>query len=957
MIIKGNKKKKSSSFIPILIFFILAALIFFYAQYTGTKKSTASTKIIRCDAEFVEGKNFAVNGDLFSGGIHQSDAVAYKGAHSMELSGKNNRGMEYVISLPEAGTTYKASVWRYAKKDEKKGVLIAASSDKSILYEKVSKHVAQTPDWWFQLELYFTIPTDTIVDEVRIYVMNEGQQPIYFDQLEIEKISSPFSAEYNKGLFNQSLHILLENQSLDRLKKQREQAIIDGVFIRDEKSEVAAAIVEDQKNEKISLRYKGDWLDHILSNQPSYRIECKKEYAWNGLQSFSIQHPKTRGYMREWIYHDLLTQVDVLSPRYDFIQVKVNQGPSKVYAIEEHFTKYLVESKKRREGPILKLSEDQMWEGMVRYKQQQKGLAPASNKNEAYWNSDLLPFKEGRTAKDSVLSRQFSVAQNLLYRYKLGEGSVGETFDIDKLARFMAISELCMANHSLTWHNQRFYYNPVISLLEPVGFDCSLFGTDIKAFERPLFIQDVLTKRSDTDEPIIKIFRDGDFLSLFFKYLNDYSQQTFIQTYLSNRRLDINKREQLIQVQEKNYAYNKNELVDRAKKIQIVLEPKSNAVKVFSESTDADSVSLKFINTHRLPLEVEIKSGHRTLRQIVLPQQDRRVPHYHDIKIHRAGSAVRYRLPGSEQWHNCRISPWTTPGFQTPRVELFRGASVSDTALFVRENRKIYVKSGFHNIDRPIIIPDGYTLYIHPGTTLAFEEDGLILSASPIVAKGSAGFPITFRGNGQNGSVTILQAPSPSYLSHVIFDNQNTLKYKGWTLTGAVTFYESEVHVDHCKFINNTCEDALNIVRSSFDIEQAEFINIFSDAFDADFCEGRLSRSSFRNTGNDAIDFSTSVVHVENCQMTQIGDKGISAGEQATVEAREIIIDEANIAFASKDRSILILREVDLSNCKKGFAAYQKKPEFGPATIKVFGYTETDIENLFLIEDGSTLVK
>ena len=183
------------------------------------------------------------------------------------------------------------------------------------------------------------------------------------------------------------------------------------------------------------------------------------------------------------------------------------------------------------------------------------------------------------------------------------------------------------------------------------------------------------------------------------------------------------------------------------------------------------------------------------------------------------------------------------------------------------------------------------------------------------------------------------------------------MSFKGWKLTGAVTFYESDVDISQCKFINNTCEDGLNIVRSTFQVNRSEFNNIYSDAFDADFCEGELLNSSFRNTGNDAIDFSTSVINVRHCQMHVIGDKAISAGEQATINATDIEVSDANIAFASKDRSVLNLQNVSITNCEKGFTAYQKKPEFGPATIQVRGYTEKNIKNLFLIEEGSKLIK
>jgi len=45
-------------------------------------------------------------------------------------------------------------------------------------------------------------------------------------------------------------------------------------------------------------------------------------------------------------------------------------------------------------------------------------------------------------------------------------------FDLDKLARFTALIDITKGFHTLPWHNQRFYYNPVLCVLEPIAFDC-----------------------------------------------------------------------------------------------------------------------------------------------------------------------------------------------------------------------------------------------------------------------------------------------------------------------------------------------------------------------------------------------------------------------------------------------------------------------------------------------------
>ena len=46
-----------------------------------------------------------------------------------------------------------------------------------------------------------------------------------------------------------------------------------------------------------------------------------------------------------------------------------------------------------------------------------------------------------------------------------------EVFDIDRLSKFFALSDILGAEHGARWHNARFYFNPFTNLLEPISFD------------------------------------------------------------------------------------------------------------------------------------------------------------------------------------------------------------------------------------------------------------------------------------------------------------------------------------------------------------------------------------------------------------------------------------------------------------------------------------------------------
>ena len=156
-------------------------------------------------------------------------------------------------------------------------------------------------------------------------------------------------------------------------------------------------------------------------------------------------------------------------------------------------------------------------------------------------------------------------------------------------------------------------------------------------------------------------------------------------------------------------------------------------------------------------------------------------------------------------------------------------------------------------------------------------------------------------------------------------------------------------------FTHNSCEDALNIVRSTFDFKNNTICHTYADGFDADFCTGTVDNRYFHHTGNDAIDFSTSKVTIKDCSIEKVGDKGISMGEQGEALIINTKIDGANIGIASKDLSKTTVRNAELRNCIIGFSAYQKKPEYGQAFIYVDSYTAEDVQQLHKIFPGSYL--
>jgi hypothetical protein len=164
------------------------------------------------------------------------------------------------------------------------------------------------------------------------------------------------------------------------------------------------------------------------------------------------------------------------------------------------------------------------------------------------------------------------------------------------------------------------------------------------------------------------------------------------------------------------------------------------------------------------------------------------------------------------------------------------------------------------------------------------------------------------------------------------------------------------VRLRRTRILDSRAEDALNVIRTEFEITDSEFGNSVSDAIDADFAHGAIQDSSFHDIGGDGIDVSGSDVDVHGVKLLNIADKGISVGETSQLTAEDIDIENVGLGIVSKDLSNTVLENATITRAKiAGLAAYTKKPTYGPATLVANGihFAEMPQERHTLVQIGS----
>jgi hypothetical protein len=984
-----NLRYKISRFLG---FLALVVLILSSCSIDFSSDKKLEFKRAYCSAEKLDSTGKRMFGEgklgklLFKVGGKRSSLHAKSGQFSVQLDKKHPFGMTYRLDHLKDGQRYRVSVWRYDP--SKKAALIIAGDKTQVLYE-AQKHSAQPSlDGWELLEKEFVVKPN--LDYIKIYVWLIDAQKAWFDDLKIEEIPQLIYPSYAQ---EQKLHLYFMPSQWDKLEAARVRAFKNGILVQGP-DDWAKGILSDEKDVlPIKARLKGDWLDHLEGRKWSYRVKLRKSKSFAGMTVFSLQNPATRSNLMEFVAHKLFSSNDVLTTRYDFVPLYVNQESRGIYALEEHFAKQLVEYNQRREGPLLHFNEEAFWAVQKYFKLDKKWyLLP-------YFQTALPEaFQESKLLKSSLLKSEFDIAQALLWQYKNHSKAINQIFDVEKLATYWALVDLTKTRHGMAWHNQRFYYNPINCLLEPVAFDGYTANMENFKEDKAIYGNYWFPEEAEipaADNLLLKIFQDTSFQKLYVEKLRAFSDENYLRHFFAHNDSIIRLKEALLAQEFRNYHYDSGFIFNNARNIrkelpsyikrwnskQILSYPLKEAELDYDTVYRTDIVPL-FVNAFYHPTEkkrvynLEVENNYtRAIELIGLVHDDLQVSYSfkgsvivsayqkHGDKINiqlepdSLNRFLAFRVEGKSELLYAPLHFWQKKEGESPRQELLRQNNFMKSDVFMEKNDTIWVKTGSYTLRDKVVIPANKLLYFQKGVKLDLIQSAAIISLSPIRMQGTETEPIQVYSSDSSGmGISVLQSKAQSFMQDVRFAQLRSFSYKGWTLTGSVNFYEADVKMNRVMFTQNHSEDALNVVRSQINLNNLHFESIASDALDGDFVTGHVANSTFQSVKNDALDFSGSNLRIQHIKMNKIGDKGLSGGEKSTIEIDDVSIRDANIGIASKDLSRVEANEVSLQNCAIGFLALQKKPEYGPAQLKVHHFRFTDGGSKFLIEENSLLI-
>ena len=795
-----------------------------------------------------------------------------------------------------------------------------------------------------------------------------------------------------------SLNLNIKFENIEKLRIKREEALEKNLLIRSDNDFVNSKVsYNSELPQSCKIRLKGDLPQHWNGDKWSLRINTKKDRSIDGMTTFSIQDPITRNYTYEWLFLQNLKFEDVLAPNYFFVNVNINGKEKGIYAVEEHFSKEMIERKNRREGIVLSFNEHHMW-----------NLHWNVSWPISYRTSDIEVRDLNRVNSIPLLSKQRETAVSLLRNFQARLLDAEQVLDHEKTAKFLALSNIWGAGHGLSYADINFYYNPITARLEPIAMDAKPEFT-------PTHPSDYFTEGEMEETWVNYALKSENIARLYTHYLNKFTNDNYLDSlYEKLGEEEIYYRNLLrkeILLENKHYIWRADKILlsdpwnivkDRATAIRRGLDDpnialfyayidrdkkNSNYIKLVARNTLNQPVEIKsfqFNGVEYLAKDIALDNGRYTksplnTSNVILapnrwlsdtPRNDFyfKIPLPDGIDEINSSSVIsNARILGLDKFLQKTVHFDGSLLTSDLLPSLLSTLKAPDENSFIKKKGNNYfISSGSYLVSRDITIPTNCSLTIEKGTTLLFSRNTVLYLQGALFVEGTKESPVIFTAEDDSwGGVLVTNSKDRSKVNFLTCSNANGIgpiiqekgiDRKGWMLTGAVTFNRSNVDIFNSRFMDINSEDALNIVSSDFTMQGCFFSKLASDAFDGDFVNGNIQDCFFSDINGDGVDFSGSNAEVSSSRFSDITDKAISVGEGSHVKVSNCKIENVSFGVVSKDLSTTeVLNNSEISKASTAaFAAFQKKSSFGPATINIKDSRISESSKISLIQEGSS---
>ena len=702
---------------------------------------------------------------------------------------------------------------------------------------------------------------------------------------------------------------------------------------------VKAELYKDNEKYRVKLRAKGDREIHrIRLNNMSFKTDLIGDKRFLGMEEFSIQLPIIRNYTYEPLAARLLRKENISSTRNSYIRLYINGEYVGVRHLEEAMSKELVESSKKRYGPIYSIEE---------------------SISTIYENAifDLADKKYWQRINNN-LERE---ALTILESSQTNPEIFNKYFDNKKWAKYMAMLDTLMMIHGTVPKSVKFYLNPVSGLIEPIFFDGHHGG-----WFHNYRLSDAITKNNLIPKCTLTcenmyfyrmMFGNGQninysFYKEYFNSLENFTSEDYVKNILEKEWKNLwlergtiyrefNKKDSIYHFGILPNIGSFNKLKDRFKNIRNeVLLAKYLSPK-FSFSSKENFLKVTNLKS-RLPQILKIYCNNKKIisTKVLAVNVDNNIDLNREIKCDL--NQLSFSLDGGKNlipFNNVLISD----------LDLKKEITNSNLKLIEKES---YVFEGIKNVIKDDLELNNSNIVFKNGTEICLSENSIFkIINSDIEIKGDSNNPILIRGCTQKGGSLLIENSNIN-IGYLKINNLAAPQLKLRSLYGGLNILYSNVYGGYLEIENSKSEDGINFINTNANLENIKFKEIKSDALDSDFSKLVINKISCVKIGNDCVDLSFSEGKINHLKAEKISDKVLSLGEESSLNIEKVDIQNSEIGIVAKDSSILNIKSYNYQNVKVPIAAYVKKREFGPAKISIFNI-KPKLNNLDFISKNS----
>ena len=759
----------------------------------------------------------------------------------------------------------------------------------------------------------------------------------------------------------QSLHIDIKLDDLQTILDDRAQALENTIL--SQPTTVPATIRSNGKSFKADVRLKGDLEGHWYADKRfSLRVKLKGSKTINKYRTFSLHQPAQRQHPYDQIFHDLHRKAGGLGAFHDYVHVYVNGENWGIMNIEEHVTKELIEKQSRKSTIAFRFGNEEI----NSYERTAQPPIPEGS----FLFSDPILHLNLYQSKKTLKSEQARSYLSYVVQHRLKDNNA-YLYDTDSFSKLLILSEIWNNRHVLHFMNSRFYFNPYTLKIEPISSDQGGFrnwragrgGSTFSAFDYKLYRELAKTEGFSDNfvsnfNKVNSTFNNLDEISNHYESYFPLEKKVKIKTLRTNKNT-LKKQKSKIKARFLNLA-NKSQATISAVDIT---KRQSRDIKRHIMAIHETDGTIKIFKLFDYPVTIsDISRKKRTIKGFnpttlnasnFEPYQPDLVLKSEEIGVLDGQIKIQTIVEGIKREYTIAHSLVPEDKLLNPFISI---PNADHEMLQKTDENEWTINDGKWVIEEPIRVKGNVT--IKAGADLMFNKDALFLIEGGLSILGTEDNKVTMRptedswrglfvkGANDEAKVTIQNAE---------ILNTNFFKYGVMSLTGGVNIYKADTVISNSSFINTDAEDALNIIRSRYIMDNTTIIGSRSDGFDSDFSNGEIINFKGSNIGGDALDFSGGYTVINGANIDKVVDKAISAGEASKLSVSNAIIKDAGVGIASKDGSAVTAKNINLQQIKLSPGmVYQKKSFYDSSSMlieEVKGYGLND----FIVQDGGYL--